>query len=578
MINYASERIIPVNLKRIMCTAVFLFFTASALCGCSIGKANEKADNGSYIINGDYGGIAFDITKETVATAISIPRKSGDNADFAVYPEITEDTTLPPMEENEEESEEATESTSAEASVTTAKETTTTEKATTTTAKATTTTAKATTTTTKVVTTTARITTTTTAKSTTITTAETITKTNATTEKTTATTVTTTAEETEGSYSGNTTYGVNSYTALNYKQVKAVWISYIEINNLLQQKSEAEFRKTIGRIYDNCLSLGLNTVYVHVRAFGDAFYYSELYPFTKYISGTLGKKTDYDPLKIMIKEAHNRDISFHAWINPLRLNSATDIASVSESYTVGKWYNGREKGKYIVNVGGTYFLNPAYDEAIKLVGDGVREIVSGYNVDGIHIDDYFYPTTDTSFDSTAYSAFGTGTLSSFRIGRCNKLVKEIYTAVNDCSSTAIFGASTQGNMYNNLTQLYADTESWCKGGYIDYFTPQIYYGFENSGVPFKKCLDDWSELVSGTKVKLYAGLCLYKVGLEDTWAGTGKNEWINNRDILKRQIEYSFEKKGCDGIALYCYNYLFSKGYHNAEIQKEIDNFKNLLK
>ncbi len=570
--------LLPVKIKKLLCSAVLLLYTASALCSCGIGKAEDKADNSSYINNGNYGGIAFDITNETAATALSIPKKSGDNTDFAVYPEITENTTLPPAEEN---SEEAAESTSAEASAATVKETTTTAKATTTTAKATTTTAKTTTTTAKATTTTAKATTTTakatttTAKATT-TTAETTVKTTTATEITTTTSAT--VEETTESYSGNTSYGVNSYTALNYKQVKAVWISYIEINNLLQQKSEAEFRKSIGKIYDNCLSLGLNTVYVHVRAFGDAFYYSELYPFSKYVSGTLGKKTDYDPLKIMVKEAHDREISFHAWINPLRLNSAADIASVSKAYTVGKWYNGNEKGKYIVNVGGTYFLNPAYDETIKLVGDGVREIVSGYNVDGIHIDDYFYPTTDASFDSAAYSAFGSGTLSSFRIGRCNKLVKEIYTAVNDCSSTAIFGASTQGNMYNNLTQLYADTEAWCKGGYIDYFTPQIYYGFENSGVPFKKCLDDWSDLVSGTKVKLYAGLCLYKVGLEDTWAGTGKNEWINNRDILKRQIEYSFGKKGCDGIALYCYNYLFSAGYHNAEIQKEIDNFKNLLK
>lgn len=552
MINYVLERNIPVKIKKLLCSAVLLLYTISAPCSCGIGKTEQKADNSAYINNGNYSGIAFDITEETAATALSIPKKTGGVSESIISSEITEETTLLPPEESSEEIGNETEEERAEATTTAI----TTTKTNTTTAA---TTAK---TTTKAVT---AITEATTSKTTTATT----------TEKT--TTTTTIKEVSEESYQGGA-YGVNSYTALNHKQVKAVWISYIEINNLLKQKSEGDFRKAIGKIYDNCLSLGLNTVYVHVRAFGDAFYYSELYPFTKYLSGTLGKKTDYDPLKIMIKEAHDRDISFHAWINPLRLNSATDIASVSQTYTVGKWYNGSERGKYIVNVNGTYFLNPAYDDTIKLVGDGVREIVSGYNVDGIHIDDYFYPTTDASFDSTAYSAFGSGTLSSFRIGSCNKLVKEIYTAVNDCSNTVIFGASTQGNMYNNLTQLYADTEAWCKGGYIDYFTPQIYYGFENSGVPFKKCLDDWSDLVSGTKVKLYAGLCLYKVGLEDTWAGTGKNEWINNRDILKRQIEYSFEKKGCDGIALYSYNYLFSEGYHNAEIQKEIDNFKNLLK
>ena len=544
------------KIKRILCAAMLFLFTASGLCSCSIGTAGSKADSSQYINNGDYSGIAFDITEETAATAMSIPKRTESEPEDSFLPEEDDDTVLPTDEDSPEET-----------AVTTTTETSTKEN----TAEISTTATELTTTATS----TATTTTVTTTKATTTTTEKTTAET--TTVNTTTTTVTEKTTEPPENNSG-TSYGKNSYSALNYKQVKAVWISYIEINNLLKQKSEADFRKSIGKIYDNCLSLGLNTVYVHVRAYGDAFYYSDLYPFSKYVSGTLGKKTDYDPLKIMVKEAHNRDISFHAWINPLRLNSAADIPYVSESYTVGKWYNGSEKGKYIVNVNGTYFLNPAYDDTIKLVGDGVRELVSGYNVDGIHIDDYFYPTTDASFDSIAYNAFGSGTLSSFRIGRCNKLVKEIYTAVNDCSNTAIFGASTQGNMYNNLNQLYADTEAWCKGGYIDYFTPQIYYGFENSGVPFKKCLDDWSDLVSGTKVKLYAGLCLYKVGLEDTWAGSGKNEWINSRDILKRQIEYSFGKKGCDGIALYCYNYLFSEGYHNAEIQKEIDNFKNLLK
>lgn len=552
MINYALERNYPVKIKNILFLALLLF-TLSITCSCGIKGTEESASTEAYINNGDYSGIAFDITEETAATALSIPKKTDGISESGIETEITEETTLLPSTENTEEvtsAESEAQPPAAETTTTAPKETTATTKAATTT-KATTTAA-------------------TTTKATTTTTAATT---------TTATTTTTTDPpiSPENGYQSGF-YGVNSYTALNHKQVKAVWISYIEINNLLKQKSEADFRKAIGKIYDNCLSLGLNTVYVHVRAFGDAFYYSELYPFTKYISGSLGRKTDYDPLKIMIKEAHDRNLSFHAWINPLRLNSAADIPYVSDSYTVGKWYNGSERGKYIVNVNGTYYLNPAYDDALKLVGDGVRELVSGYNVDGIHIDDYFYPTTDASFDSAAYSAFGSGTLSSFRIGRCNKLVKEIYTAVNDCSSTVVFGASTQGNMYNNLTQLYADTEAWCKGGYIDYFAPQIYYGFENSGVPFKKCLDDWSDLVSGTGIKLYAGLCLYKVGLEDTWAGTGKNEWINNRDILKRQIEYSFGKKGCDGIALYSYNYLFSEGYHNAEIQKEIDNFKNLLK
>ncbi len=549
------------NIKSVLKTAFFLLSAVFTISACGVNESIDKPLSESAFTNGSFGGIALDRTSVSAAKPLEIPTKTSAEP---VLPSITseqteyteESTLLPPeatetetvsSDEAEEAPAEQTSPPSAETEVTTVKSTATTTKKQTEKAK----------TTTKE-------------------------KEPVVTEK-----ITTTPEETEVSEEiittpeketvQNSSYSMNSYTALNHKTVKAVWISYIEINNLLKQQSEAEFRRSIGKIYDNCASMGLNTVYVHVRAFGDAFYYSELYPFTKYLSGTLGKKISYDPLDIMIDEAHERNISFHAWINPLRLNSAADIASVSSDYPIGKWYKGTEKGKYIVNVNGTYYLNPAYDEAIKLVGNGVREIVSGYDVDGLHIDDYFYPTTDASFDSTAYAAFGSGTLSSFRINNCNKLVKEIYDAVNDCSKTVIFGASTQGNMYNNLTQLYADTEAWCKGGYIDYFAPQVYYGFENSGVPFKGCVDDWSDLVSGTRVKLYIGLSLYKIGEEDTWAGAGKQEWINTRTMIKRQIEYSFDCENCDGIALYCYNYLFSPGYHNSKIQEEIDNFKNLL-
>lgn len=402
------------------------------------------------------------------------------------------------------------------------------------------------------------------------------TTTTTTTTQTTTTTTATTTQTTVPPATGSD-YGINSYSALNYNHVQAVWISYIEINNLLKNKSKDSFKTALGEIYDNCRSMGINTVYVHTRAFGDAFYYSELYPFTKYLSGSLGTSLNYDPLKIMIEEAHSRGLSFHAWINPLRLCSSSDMPYVSEKYKIGEWYGNSKNGKYIVEVNGTWYLNPAYDEAIKLVGDGVREIVSKYNVDGVHIDDYFYPTTAASFDSSAYAESGYSTISAFRINNCNKLVKEIYNAVNDCSKTAIFGASTQGSIVNNITQLYADAESWCSGGYIDYFAPQVYYGFENSAQPFKQCVDEWNTIVNGTKTDLYIGLALYKIGEVDTWAGTGKNEWVNTSTMIKRQIEYCESVKNCNGVVLYSYNYLFEDGYYNSKIQKEIDNFKPLL-
>lgn len=511
-----------------------------------LGGCRETSQSTQTIANGSFGGIAFDTQSRTASSAVPIP-------------DIT--TTIPDdfIENPEQSTTVSSESTTSyeentESIVTSEQEST----------KPT-----AVTSTTYIETTTA------------IVPVSQVTETSSKTTFETTTSVSTTeriSETTAQAENISASYSFNSYKALNYSEMKGVWISYLEIATLLKNKSESDFRSALKSIYTNCAQLGLNTVYVHARAFGDAFYYSDLFPFSKHISGQYGLKTSYDPLKIMVDEAHKQGLSIHAWINPLRLCTASELSSLSGDFPIKSWYNSSSKnGTYIVNVNGTFYLNPAYKEAVKLVGDGVREIVSRYDVDGVHIDDYFYPTTDTYFDSKAFAESDISSLSAFRISNCNKLVKEIYNAVHECSGTAVFGISTQGSMSNNLNQLYADAQAWCSGGYVDYFAPQIYYGFENSAQPFKTCTDQWNELVDGTDVKLAIGLAVYKVGAEDKWAGAGVYEWVNTDSMLKRQIEYAQSCKNYGGFALYSYNYLFTNGYLTSSIKREIENFKPLI-
>ncbi len=532
-----------------LATAAILLFSS----------CQENTKPAETVNNGNFSGILMENTT-TAASALPVPEITASSTSFsAETTEATEESAVSTQESTEntadttEKTTVATTTTVKTTETTTPKETTTTTAATT----AATTTTKKTTTTTKVTTTTPETTTTTKA---TTTTPETTTTTTAS-AATTTTTATTTTQSVVSPVNG---------------EVHGVWISYLEMSALLKGKSKSDFRKAVDKIYDNCVSIGINTVYVHARAFGDAFYESELFPATKYLSGTVGEKTGYDPYEILVDEAKKHGLSFHAWINPLRLCTAEDMLAVSSDYTIKKWYNSEYKGKYIVNVSGTWYLNPAYSETIQLVCDGVKEIMKKYDVDGIHIDDYFYPTTEASFDYSAYTASGYSSLSSFRINNCNKLVKALYDTVHSCSSTAVFGASTQGSIENNINQLYADAESWCKGGYIDYFAPQIYYGFDNSAQPYEKCTDTWVRMVKNTDVKLYIGLAVYKIGKEDTWAGNGKWEWCNTETMLKRQTEYA-RKKGCDGIVLYSYNYIFTSGYVSSAINKEISNLKPLL-
>lgn len=360
-------------------------------------------------------------------------------------------------------------------------------------------------------------------------------------------------------------FGTNYYSALNYSEVKGMWISYIDLAGIYSG-SESAFRSGISEIFDNCKSLGINTVYVHVRSHGDAYYSSDYFPRTKYLGGY------YDPLEVMIEEAHARGLSFQAWINPLRGCAVSDIERES-GYPMYSWAGGETR---LVQVGSYYYLNPAYSEVVELIADGAREITANYDVDGVHIDDYFYPTTDTYFDSAAFSQSGMSSLSDFRFANCDKLVSSLYRAVKLGNSSAVFGVSCQGSIYNNYNYMYADVKKWCsESGYIDYIMPQIYYGFKNSAEPFEECVNTWNNLAYSGNIPLIVGLTATKFGAEDKWAGTGSQEWITDEDILKRQFLVSQELASYGGIGIYSYGAVFNADYSvQSQVDREIDALK----
>ena len=367
----------------------------------------------------------------------------------------------------------------------------------------------------------------------------------------------------------NVSVGTNSYKALNYSEVKGMWISYIELAGL-SSSSESSFRSSISKIYDNCADLGINTVYVHVRSHSDAYYDSDFYPRTKYLGGS------YDPLPVMIEEAHKRGISFQAWINPLRGCSVSDIGR-EKGYPIYNWAGG---GTRLVEVSGYYYLNPAYSEVIELIAKGAAEIVAKYDVDGIHIDDYFYPTTETWFDNAAYQASPYNSLSEFRFANCDNLVRSLYSAVKSANGTAVFGVSPQGNYMNNYYSMYADVEKWCtQSGYLDYIMPQIYFGFKNAAQPFSDVVKQWDNIASKGKVPLIVGLAPSKIGTEDGWGGTdGRYEWINDKDILQRQFIESTKAKSYGGICLYSYNSVFNPSSDvKPQVDKEISALKSAM-
>ncbi len=349
---------------------------------------------------------------------------------------------------------------------------------------------------------------------------------------------------------------------LNYDTVRAVWIPVMQYGTWMTGQSAEQFRSHVQEAFRNCAAIGINTVYLHVRSYGDAYYNSSLFPKGSYLDG------GYDPLAIMLEEAHALSLSAHAWINPMRCAGTERLSRTDERYILRQWYDDPQKnGTYLVNVSDTWYLNPAYEEVRALIADGVTEILEQYDVDGIHIDDYFYPTQDAAFDAAAFAESAETDLAAWRKENCSAMVKAIYDAVKAHDERLLFGISPQGNLSATRDKLYADAALWCSTeGYCDYIVPQIYYGFENSTCPFAETAAVWAEIA--TEAKLVLGLAPYKIGITDKWAGSGSEEWRTDPTVLSREAALAAELDGVEGIALYCYASLFEP---DASVQTMVE-------
>ena len=309
--------------------------------------------------------------------------------------------------------------------------------------------------------------------------------------------------------------------------MRGVWLSYIELDALLDG---AHPQEAITAAMERCANNEINTVFFHIRAHGDAYFPSALWPMAKSVPD------GFDPLAVAIDEAHKRGIALHGWINPYRIgaNPATDGGCFEKE---GVWY-----------------YDPADAAARQLLLDGVREILDNYAVDGIHFDDYFYPP-GMAAEGEPFETIPDGTdVAAWRQTQVDTLVSGVYGLCHQRGR--LFGVSPAANIEKNRTQLYANVARWMsEAGYIDYICPQLYVGFRHQTKPFDTLLDEWQSLPRRDGVALYVGLALYKVGLpHDPYAGSGADEWVTDPDIIPRQIEIA--QNQADGYVLFRYGNL----------------------
>lgn len=351
------------------------------------------------------------------------------------------------------------------------------------------------------------------------------------------------------------------------------WLSYMELMPSGGCSSEKKYEEYISGILDNLKQVGVTDLFVQVRPFADSIYPSKLFPTCDYVVENRGDKLPFDFFDLIVRIAREQSVRVHAWINPYRVQREFDEAKLCKTETAKKWLD--ENSRNIIKAAGGLYFNPANARVQKTVIDGVREILENYDIAGIHIDDYFYPTSDGSFDKTDYEAYkksgGKLNLADWRRENVNNLMSGIYSAVKSFSDKKVFSISPSGDIDKDRDEMFADVELWCgQSGYCDIMIPQIYYGFDNEAMPFEQCALRWKS-ITGEKVKLVVGLAMYKTGKEDKFAGeNGKSEWQKNDDVIKRQAEFLLENE-FDGFSIYSAKFV---NFHENIVQKQSQNLK----
>lgn len=331
-------------------------------------------------------------------------------------------------------------------------------------------------------------------------------------------------------------------------EFRAAWVSTVYNLDWPSKKglSQAKQKQEFIFLLDELKKAGLNAVIVQIKPSADSFYPSEYAPWSEYLTGVQGQNPGYNPLSFMIEEAHKRDMEFHAWFNPYRVSVKGDIEELSKDHPA------RKNPDWVVSYGGKLYYNPGIPEVRQFVIDSILEVVRDYNIDGVHLDDYFYPYPEKGVDfpdDELYKAnkrFDKETKDQWRRNNINDFIENLYQSIKREKTNVKFGVSPFGIWRNKVDDpkgsdtrggitsydsLYADTKYWVENGWLDYIAPQIYWHFGYDRADYSKVADWWVNTTKGYKVNLYIGHAAYKIEAGDT-------PWGNPLEIIN-QIQYN---------------------------------------
>jgi uncharacterized lipoprotein YddW (UPF0748 family) len=280
------------------------------------------------------------------------------------------------------------------------------------------------------------------------------------------------------------------------REIRGVWIA--TVNNIdwpsRRDLPAAEQQAELIRIFDRAQSLGLNAVFLQVRPAADAIYPAKDSPWTEYL-----KQESYDPLAFAVAEAHKRGLQLHAWFNPFRARHATAIEPLAPTHVAAR------RPDLVRTYGAQLWLDPGEPDAQRELIAAVCDVVRRYDVDGVHMDDYFYPYPENELpfpDDASWRRYrGRMTRDDWRRDNINRMVRTLYASVKAIRPEVMVGISPFGiwrpghprqiRGFDAYAKLYADSRLWLRRGWVDYLAPQLYWPIDKREQSFTALLRWW---------------------------------------------------------------------------------------
>ena len=358
------------------------------------------------------------------------------------------------------------------------------------------------------------------------------------------------------------------------REFRGVWVATVENIDFPITGNPQTFKEAYNKILANARTSGFNAIIFQVRPTLDAFYPSQINPWSRSLTGTEGRSfKKFDPLAYMVQATHNYGMEFHAWLNPYRVCGKTKMPVKNYLATLSPGNFARKNPQYVIAPASetpgyrTLLLNPGIPQVRTHIVDTVREIIAKYNVDAIHFDDYFYPYGGVqNTDIAAWKLYNPANLNinSWRRNNVDLVIKGVSDVIRlhnrkykrnikfgispfgiwANASTTKYGSLTGGKESYSIN--YADTRKWVRYNWIDYIAPQLYWQFSHDTAAYACLVDWWCSTVRGTGVKLYIGLAPYRIGAPG---------W-NTRELAD-QLRYNSVRNEVAGNIMFSYSKVF---------------------